>query len=97
MPDGRVSQVRFEVLAFRPGAFPLAPRFKRWCASAPPAMSLLLASFLALAAVNARFYQAEPAPVVGTTKYPESLCLRLALPHLRETLPASSGDVAPRS
>src|SRR6266404_7663467 len=28
----------------------------------------------------ARFYQAEPAPVVGTTKCPESLCLMLALP-----------------
>ena len=30
--------------------------------------------------LNARFYQAEPAPVVGTTKCPESLCLMLALP-----------------
>ena len=28
----------------------------------------------------ARFYQAEPAPVVGTTKCPESLCLMSALP-----------------
>ena len=28
----------------------------------------------------ARFCQAEPAPVVGTTKCPESLCLMLALP-----------------
>jgi hypothetical protein len=28
----------------------------------------------------ARFYQAKPAPVVGTTKCPESLCLMLALP-----------------
>ena len=30
--------------------------------------------------LDARFYQAEPAPVVGTTKCPESLCLMLALP-----------------
>ena len=28
----------------------------------------------------ARFYQAEPVPVVGTTKCPESLCQMLALP-----------------
>jgi hypothetical protein len=28
----------------------------------------------------ARFYQAEPVPVVGTTKCPESLCLMSALP-----------------
>jgi hypothetical protein len=28
----------------------------------------------------ARFFQAEPAPVVGTTKCPESLCLMSALP-----------------
>src|SRR6516165_8245009 len=28
----------------------------------------------------ARFYQAGPAPVVGTTKCPESLCLMLVLP-----------------
>src|SRR6516162_2270163 len=40
-----------------------------------------MASSLALAAVwYSRFYQAEPAPVVGTTKCPESLCLMLALP-----------------
>src|SRR5271157_3518459 len=35
MPDGRISQVRFEVLASRPGAFPFATRFKRWFAYAP--------------------------------------------------------------
>ena len=29
---------------------------------------------------NARFYQAEPAPVAGTAKYPVSLCLMLVLP-----------------
>ena len=81
MADGRVSQVRFEALAFRLGAFPAATRFKRWCAYAPPSHGLLVASSLALAAVwFARFYQAEPAPVVGTTKCPESLCLMLALP-----------------
>ena len=81
MPDGRISQVRFEALACRWRAFPFALRFKRWFAYAPAANGLLTASSLALAAVwCARFYQAEPAPVVGTTKCPESLCLMLALP-----------------
>jgi len=42
MPDGRVSQVRFEALAFRPWAFPFVPRFKRWCTYAPSSKSLLL-------------------------------------------------------
>ena len=40
-----------------------------------------MTSFLSLATVwYARFYHAEPAPVVGTTKCPGSLCLMLALP-----------------
>src|SRR5208283_1754378 len=42
---------------------------------------LLTASSLALATVwCTRFYQAEPAPVVGTTKHPVPLCLTLVLP-----------------
>jgi hypothetical protein len=43
MPDGRISQVRFEVLASRPGAFPFAARFKRWFAYAPTTNGLLSA------------------------------------------------------
>src|ERR1019366_7704639 len=43
MPDGRISQVRFEALASRPGAFPFATRFKRWCAYAPTTNGLLTA------------------------------------------------------
>ncbi len=43
MPDGRISQVRFEVLAFRPYAFPFAAKFKRWFAYAPTANGLLTA------------------------------------------------------
>ena len=35
----------------------------------------------------ARFYQAKPAPVVGTTKCPESLCLMLALPSSGRRVP----------
>ena len=76
MPDGQISRVRFEALACRRGAFPSATKFKRWCAYAPSVTGLPTTSFLALATVwYARFYQAEPAPVVGTTKCLESLCL----------------------
>ena len=56
-------------------------KLKRWYAYAPPLNGLLMTSFLSLATVwYARFYQAEPAPVVGTTKCPGPLCLMLALP-----------------
>src|SRR5215831_10268655 len=56
-------------------------KLKRWYAYAPPLHGLLMTSFLSLATVwYARFYQAEPAPVVGTTKCPGPLCLMLALP-----------------
>ena len=49
---------------------------------------LLIASFLALATVwCARLYQAELAPVVGTAKYPESLCPRVAFPPLGKRFP----------
>jgi len=52
-----------------------------------PVVEWFAHSFLALAAVCARFYQAEPAPVVGTTKCPESLCLMLALPPSERRVP----------
>jgi hypothetical protein len=35
MPDGRISRVRFEALAFLPWAFPAWQGFKRWFACAP--------------------------------------------------------------
>jgi hypothetical protein len=56
-------------------------KLKRCYAYAPPWKGLLMTSFLSLATVwYARFYPAEPAPVVGTTKCPGPLCLMLALP-----------------
>jgi hypothetical protein len=64
----------------------------------PAVESLLTTSFLALAAVwCAQFYQAEPAPVAGTTKRPESLCLMLALPSSGSRVTVSSKDITPRS
>src|SRR5260370_3125444 len=43
----------------------------------------------------ARFYQAEPAPVVGTTKCPESLCLMLALPPSGRRVPPPPRTLLP--
>jgi hypothetical protein len=42
----------------------------------------------------ARFYQAEPAPVVGTAKHPESLCLMLVLPSSGRRVPPVRGVCA---
>jgi len=98
MPDGRISRVRFEALAFRGWAFPAASRLKRWCAYTPSTTGLLIPSSLSLATVwCARFYQAEPVPVVGTTKCPESLCRMLALPSSESRVTDSSEDITPRS
>jgi hypothetical protein len=43
----------------------------------------------------ARFYQAEPAPVVGTTKCPESLCLTLVLPSSGRRVPPPPRTLLP--
>jgi hypothetical protein len=57
---------------------------------------LLIPSFLALTAVwYTRFCQAEPAPVVGTTKCPESLCLMLALPSSGRRVPPPPRTLLP--
>ena len=70
--------------------------FKRWCTYSPSTNGLLIPSFLALTAVwCTRFYQAEPAPVVGTTKCPESLCLMLALPSSGRRVPPPPRTLLP--
>ena len=57
---------------------------------------MLTASFLALATVwCTRFYQAEPVPVVGTAKCPESLCLTLVLPPPGRRVPSPPGTLLP--
>ena len=81
---------------YEPSQF--ATRFKRWYAYALLANGLLTTSSLALTAVwYARFYQAEPAPVAGTAKCPESLCPMLALPSSGSRATDSSEDITPRS
>jgi hypothetical protein len=94
MPDGRVSQVRFEVLACRLGAFPFATRFKRWYTYAPTAKGLLTASYH----LRRRLISgSEPGhrAANGTTKYPESLCLILALPLSGRRVPSSARTLLP--
>ena len=38
IPDGRISQVRFETLAFPPWTYPASERLKRWFAYTPPSV-----------------------------------------------------------
>src|ERR1019366_8051579 len=83
MPDSRVSQVRFEALAFLPGVFPTwrglsagthAPRLPRFTHGLVP--SQCFGDVPALC----------PAPhcIDGTAKCPESLCPVAALPLLED-------------
>jgi len=44
MPDGRISQVRFEALAFLPWSFPSEMKFKCWCTYAPSSLGLTTVS-----------------------------------------------------
>jgi hypothetical protein len=90
MPDGRISQVRFEVLAFRRCAFPSATRFKRWYAYAPTAKGWLTAEYHLL---RRRIPGSVPGHRAdhGTPKYPESLCLIIGVTFIRETCTVSCG------
>ena len=79
IPDSRISQVRFEVLASRPWAFPFTVRFKRWFAYAPTVEWFALSLVPAHASASIGSVSDHRA-ADGTTKYPESLCPILALP-----------------
>ena len=57
---------------------------------------MLTASSLALATVwCTRFYQAEPAPVVGTTQHPVPLCLTLVSPSSGRRIPPPAETLLP--
>src|SRR5215469_12220555 len=84
MPDGGISPVRFEVLAFPLEAFPSSPRFKRWFAytltpwfahsSSPrqrPATAPVLSSRPPTLTGN-RQVPRVPLPTVGVTSYRET-------------------------
>ena len=96
MPDGRISQVRFEALAFLPWVFPTWRGFKRWpactpaSAVAPQPRSIAASTFvpaLCLAAARSD----------GAAKYPEPLCPVSIRPLTGETCTVSCEDITPRS
>jgi hypothetical protein len=93
MPDGRISQVRFEAWALRLCAFPFVPRFKRWCTYAPTSNGLRTALHLmrTVPVGSVSDHRAEN----GTTKCPESLCRRSALPPSGRRVPPPSGALLP--
>jgi hypothetical protein len=96
IPDGRISQVRFETLAYPQLAFPCSARFKRWFAYAPaslvcpPPRSI---SFVGLSPALSPGATFGP----GTAKCPESLCPMWALPNMGETCCVSWEGVTPPS
>ena len=96
MPDCRISQVRFEALAFLPWVFPTWRGFKRWpactpaSAVAPQPRSIAASTFvpaLCLAAARSD----------GAAKYPEPLCPVSIRPLTGETCTVSCEDITPRS
>ena len=79
MPDGRISQVRFEALASRSGSLPIRHEVQALVRIRPDCewFALSLVPSHASAYVGA---VSDPRAADGTTKYPESLCPILALP-----------------
>ncbi len=79
MPDGRISQVRFEVLASRPVSLPVRREVQALVRIRPDyewfALGLVPSHASAYAGSVSDHHAAD-----GTTKYPESLCPILALP-----------------
>ena len=74
MPDGGISPVRFEALAFLPWTFPNEMKFKCWCTYAPSSLGLTTASThlgIRLMAGSVPDHRADGEP----TKCPESLRL----------------------
>jgi len=86
IPDGRVSRVRFETLAFPPWVFPSSPRVKRWLTYAPVSVVYpkpRSASCVGFIAGSVSGLRADD----ETAKCPESLCPILALPPSRRRTP----------
>jgi hypothetical protein len=79
MPDGRISQVRFEVLASRPRAFP-CHREVQALVRIRPAVEWFALSLVPAHASASNGSVSDHRAADGTTKYPESLCPILALP-----------------
>ena len=95
MPDCRISQVRFEALAFPLLGLPSLARFKRWFAT-PDFHGLPIASFHGRQRLNASSVSGSRLPM-KTAKCPESLCPTSQLLHRGGLHIASCEDVTPRS
>jgi hypothetical protein len=90
MPDGRISQVRFEALVISSMSLPIRHEAQA-LVRIHPVCEWFADRFVPIPGSTVwctRFYQAEPAPVVGTTKCPESLCLTSALPPSGRRVPS---------
>src|SRR6516165_788584 len=85
IPDGQISRVRFETLAFLPKAFPSLERFKRWSVYTPAILVCLQPHLLTIVALR-RFYQAGRHTAEEAAKCPEPLCPTRALPPLESRL-----------
>jgi hypothetical protein len=72
MPDGRISQVRFESLAFLPWSYPASERLKRWFAYTPTLRGLPTVSLHHMCRLNAGS-ESDRRTDDGTAKCPESL------------------------
>src|SRR5215831_13214177 len=81
IPDGQISRVRFETLAFLPKAFPSLERFKR-CSVYTPAILVCLQPHLLTIVALRRFYQAGRHSAEEAAKCPEPLCPTSVLPPL---------------
>ncbi len=90
LPDGRISQVRFQALVISSMSLPIRHEAQA-LVRIHPVCEWFADRFVPIPGYTVwctRFYQAEPAPVVGTTKCPESLCLTLALPPSGRRVPS---------
>ena len=94
IPDGRISRVRLEALAFPRGAFPQQPKLKRWRAYAPDWCSLLRGSTRFLRRPGLTRFCARSGGGRGPAKCREPLCPAEALP-LRGGSPGSSRRALP--
>ena len=98
MPDDRISQVRFEALAFSSMSLPLESRGSSAGAHTP--RRRMVCSWLRpwpWLRLMCSVYQAEPAPVVRNHQVPRVPLPDVGVTFIRETCTASSEDITPRS
>ena len=97
MPDGRISRVRFEVLAFSLLSLPHGHKVQALVRIRPVFLSLLIASPLALAAVVCSVLSSRARACRRDRQAPRVPLPDVGVTSIRETCPVSSGDITPRS